>query len=163
MKKIFITLIALILCGTEYANSQATMGFRGFVDATYTVGVGERGNGYDRAGIMTSYGCQVLPQLFVGGGAGINYYGDSQIGLPVFAHVRGDVREGSTPFADIRVGYSFKNFEGFYLNPAIGYRFRLNDNMGLSLGFGYTMQYAGLGGHGKENCGGMDFRVGIDF
>lgn len=141
------------------------LGYRGFTDLSYTFGVH---HSFDRVGIITSHGYQFAPQLFAGAGVGFNYdYNNSNCGLPVFAHFRCDILENEiTPYVDLRVGYSFLDIKGFYLNPSVGCRFELNDNLGLNVGIGYSLQmmsYSSWYYHEKENCGGIDLRVGIDF
>ena len=84
----------------------------------------------------------------------------------MFAHFRCDILENEiTPYVDLRVGYSFLDIKGFYLNPSVGCRFELNDNLGLNVGIGYSLQMMSYSWyyHEKENCGGIDLRVGIDF
>ena len=60
------------------------------------------------------------------------------------------------------MGYSLLDVKGTYINPSVGCRFELTDNIGLNVGIGYTMQQLDYGTE-KKNCGGIDFRVGIDF
>lgn len=173
MKK-FLLLIALLLLSSSTASAiyfddeSIQQGYRGFAEFSYTLGVGDWGKNHDRVGIMTSHGYQIAPQFFVGAGLGFNYYfngRDELCSLPVFAHFRSDVLENEiTPYVELRVGYSFVDVKGFYINPAVGCRFELNDNLGLNVGIGYTMQQAEfLSVSDRKNCGGLDFRFGIDF
>ena len=171
MKKCLILLtLALLSWSTASAiyfdDDGIPQGYRGFADFSYTLGVGKWGNHHNRIGIMTSHGYQIAPQFFAGVGVGFNYfyegYGDV-FGLPIFAHLRSDILENEiTPFIDLRVGYSLIDVEGAYINPSVGCRFELTDNIGLNVGIGYTMQQLDYGTE-KKNCGGIDFRVGIDF
>lgn len=167
MKKCLILLtLALLSWSTASAiyfdDDGIPQGYRGFADFTYTLGVGNmRAN---RFGIMTSHGYQIAPQFFAGVGVGFNYFyeGHEVYGLPIFAHFRSDILENEiTPFVDLRVGYSLIDVKGAYINPSVGCRFELSDEIGLNVGIGYTMQQFNLI-HNK-NCGGLDFRVGIDF
>lgn len=173
MKKVML-FFALVLLGCSTASAiyfddeGITQGYRGFADFSYTLGVGDWGKNHDRVGIMTSHGCQIAPQFFAGLGVGFNYYfngNDESCSLPVFAHFRSDILENEiTPYVDLRVGYSFLDVKGFYINPSVGCRFELNDNLGINVGIGYTMQQAEfLFKREKKNCGGLDFRFGIDF
>ena len=95
--------------------------------------------------------------------------------MPIFLHLRSDfLNNDITPFAEVRVGYSLFNIEGFYLNPTIGCRFSLSDNIAMNVSVGYTMQktdysisWSSGGYHGSIydsfNAGGIDFRIGIEF
>ena len=173
MKKVMLFFALMLLwCSTASAiyfdDEGITQGYRGFADFSYTLGVGDWGKNHDRVGIMTSHGCQIAPQFFAGLGVGFNYYfngNDESCSLPVFAHFRSDILENEiTPYVDLRVGYSFLDVKGFYINPSVGCRFELNDNLGINVGIGYTMQQAEfLFKREKKNCGGLDFRFGIDF
>ena len=150
-------------------------GYRGFADFSYTLGVGDWGKNHDRIGIMTSHGYQIAPQFFAGLGVGFNYYfdgNDELCSLPLFAHFRSDlINNEITPYVDLRVGYSLIDVKGVYINPSVGCRFELSDNIGLNVGIGYTMQQSKFFiidfdfdyYRVKKNCGGIDFRVGIDF
>lgn len=173
MKKVMLFFaLVLLSCSTASAiyfdDEGIPQGYRGFADFSYTLGVGDWGKNHDRVGIMTSHGYQIAPQFFAGLGVGFNYYfsgNDESCSLPVFAHFRSDILENEiTPYVDLRVGYSFLDVKGFYINPSVGCRFELNDNLGLNVGIGYTMQQAEYPfNRDKKNCGGLDFRFGIDF
>ncbi len=173
MKKLLF-LIAWVLLSSSTASAiyfdddGISQGYRGFADFSYTLGIGDWGKNHDRVGIMTSHGYQIAPQFFAGIGVGYNYYfnsHDEASSLPVFVHFRSDLLENEiTPYVDLRVGYSFLDIKGFYINPSVGCRFELNDNLGLNVGIGYTMQQAEFIYYSeKKNCGGLDFRFGIDF
>ena len=172
--KNLIMFIALVFLSTTTASAiyfdddGIPQGYRGFADLSYTLGVGDLGKNHDRIGIMTSHGYQIAPQFFAGLGVGFNYYfngHDELCSLPVFAHIRSDILNNEiTPFVDLRVGYSLIDVKGVYVNPSIGCRFELTDDIGLNVGVGYTMQQVELVQYSeKKNCGGIDFRVGIDF
>lgn len=172
--KNLIMFIALVFLSTTTASAiyfddeGIPQGYRGFADLSYTLGVGDWGKNHDRIGIMTSHGYQIAPQFFAGLGVGFNYYfngHDELCSLPVFAHIRSDILNNEiTPFVELRVGYSLIDVKGVYVNPSIGCRFELTDDIGLNVGVGYTMQQVELVHYSeKKNCGGIDFRVGIDF
>ena len=172
--KNLIMFIALVFLSSTTASAiyfdddGIPQGYRGFADLSYTLGVGDWGKNHDRIGIMTSHGYQIAPQFFAGLGVGFNYYfngHDELCSLPVFAHIRSDILNNEiTPFVDLRVGYSLIDVKGVYVNPSIGCRFELTDDIGLNVGVGYTMQQVELVHYyEKKNCGGIDFRVGIDF
>ena len=172
--KNLIMFIALVFLSSTTASAiyfddeGIPQGYRGFADLSYTLGVGDWGKNHDRIGIMTSHGYQIAPQFFAGLGVGFNYYfngHDELCSLPVFAHIRSDILNNEiTPFVDLRVGYSLIDVKGVYVNPSIGCRFELTDDIGLNVGVGYTMQQVEFVYYSeKKNCGGIDFRVGIDF
>ena len=172
--KNLIMFIALVFLSSTTASAiyfdddGIPQGYRGFADLSYTLGVGDWGKNHDRIGIMTSHGYQIAPQFFAGLGVGFNYYfngHDELCSLPVFAHIRSDILNNEiTPFVDLKVGYSLIDVKGVYVNPSIGCRFELTDDIGLNVGVGYTMQQVELVYYSeKKNCGGIDFRVGIDF
>lgn len=172
--KNLIMFIALVFLSSTTASAiyfddeGIPQGYRGFADLSYTLGVGDWGKNHDRIGIMTSHGYQIAPQFFAGLGVGFNYYfngHDELCSLPVFAHIRSDILNNEiTPFVELRVGYSLIDVKGVYVNPSIGCRFELTDDIGLNVGVGYTMQQVEFVYYSeKKNCGGIDFRVGIDF
>ena len=178
MKEILLFFaVALLSCSTASAiyfdDDGIPQGYRGFADFSYTLGVGDWGKNHDRIGVMTSHGYQIAPQFFAGVGVGFNYYfngHDELCSLPVFAHFRSDILNNEiTPYVDLRVGYSLIDVKGVYINPSVGCRFEISDNIGLNVGIGYTMQQAEFyfENYGiytdKQNCGGIDFRFGIDF
>lgn len=168
MKKLFVIIsLALSLHGKAIVFDEDGIGngYRGFADFSYTLGVGDFGKNHDRVNLLTSHGYQFTPHFFAGIGIGVNYfYDDEAWNLPVFAHFRSDILNNDiTPFIDLRVGYSAIDVKGFYLNPSIGCRFSVSDNMALNVGIGYTLQKADYIYFDKQNCGGIDFRFGIDF
>ncbi len=180
MKKVMLLCALVVLsCLTASAiyfdDDGIPEGYRGFADFSYTLGVGDWGKNHDRIGIMTSHGYQIAPQFFAGLGVGFNYYSDGNdelCSLPLFAHFRSDlINNEITPYVDLRVGYSLIDVKGVYINPSVGCRFELSDDIGLNVGIGYTMQQSEFSiidfdfGYYrvKKNCGGIDFRVGIDF
>ena len=171
MKKLLLSIVLILLSSLSasaiyFDDDGIQQGYRGFADFSYTLGVGDWGKNHDRIGIMTSHGYQIAPQFFAGVGVGFNYYfngHDELCSLPVFAHF---LDEEITPYIDLRVGYSLIDVKGVYINPSVGCRFELTDDIGLNVGVGYTMQqaeYIFYYGSEKKNCGGIDFRVGIDF
>lgn len=123
------------------------------------------------AGLKAVFGYQIIPELFAGAGVGFNYWydaDDSNIGIPVFADFRYDMRlDGKWGFfADVKLGYSLVDIEGFYFSPTIGARYAMSERCGLNLGLGYESQKA----KEYDNCtdisgafAGWVFRVGIDF
>ncbi len=182
MKKVLL-LAALLVAfqgkAIDFDDDAIEQGYRGFVDFGYSLGVGENGKDIDRVNLSTSHGYQIAPQFFAGAGVGLNYFYDCEkVNMPIFAHLRSDfLNSDVTPFAEVRVGYSVFDVAGFYLNPAVGCRFSLSDDIAMNLSVGYTMQkydvahelfpeFTGGGYYRfltKENLGCIDFRIGIEF
>lgn len=141
MKKIFL-MVALVMA-TLSASAQS---YRGFFDFYGGIGTGKDAkishNGLElnkikldyAFGISTTHGCQILPYLYAGLGAGaytalsgvdtyyMNYDGpSSHIGdndrsiefyglyVPVFLDLRWDlnIRKTVTPFVGVKIGYQF--------------------------------------------------------
>ena len=157
--------------GARFNHGGPEVGYRGFVDAVWTIGVGDAA-GADRIGLLTSHGYQIMPQLYVGAGVGINYYyNGTAVNMPVFANIRTDILPHSvTPYIDLKGGYSFFEAKGLYLSPSVGCRFRIGDRLALNAGVGYTLQKCELwlyDGYeywdGKFNIGGVSIRIGIAF
>lgn len=141
-------------------NSGNQTGYKGFVDLGYTIGVGDWG--IDRLELSTSHGWQFNPYLYVGAGVAANYYFDAEVvGLPFFAHVRGNILNNSiSPYVDFRIGYSpLEDVQGFYMAPSIGCKI-----YSFNVSLGYVMQkvtddYYDI----SENCGGFSLKVGFEF
>lgn len=158
-------------------TSDGDSGYRAFVEAGYTVGTGEAAA--DRIAVSTSHGYQINPYVFVGGGAGVNYYHSAeQWSIPIFANARGTLQlDGSvSPFLDIKIGYSAADVSGFYFSPSVGCKFgKFTVSAGYELqkmgseevsssysipGYGYyTASYETGGG----TVGGFAFKIGMEF
>ena len=150
-------------------------GYRGLVDAGFCLNTGYHvGN---RMELSTSHGYQFTPHVFLGLGVGIHYFFESdKVNVPIFAHARYDfVDSAFTPFAELKAGYSAGTHPGFYLCPALGWRFAVKGRYGLNIGIGYTMQLREVkyiyyesgvrhtGDVTQENAGGFVFKAGFDF
>lgn len=175
MKKVIVSLVFVLLTFGQskaiYFDDDSTIeqGYRGFVEWDYSLGVGDAK--YDRINISTSHSFQIAPQFFIGAGASFSYLYDAEFySVPLYAHLRSDILNNDiTPFIDLKIGYSVGDVEGVYLNPSVGCRFALTENLGLSVGIGYTMNKCKLSYlypfdyTEKTNLGGVNFRIGIDF
>lgn len=171
MKKLILSaILALTAC---FSSQAVEPGYRGFVDYGFFIGTGDF-DGSTLNEISTTHGYQIMPQLFVGGGVGIQFYkfedagDDIHYNLPIFADVRWDILENKvTPFVDVKGGYSVAGeFTGAYVNPSIGCRIALGDKLGLNLGVGYTFMKTGYEYtySGKDlNMTGVNIRLGFDF
>lgn len=136
-------------------KEEVKVSYRGFVDLGYTIGVGAVSNS-DRVELTTTHGVQIFPELFVGAGAGINFYhsSDGAIALPFFVDVRTDIlRSNITPFVDLKVGYSFGEVNGLYVMPSVGCKV---NHLDFSLGY-VSQRYHGL------NVGGLSLKFGVNF
>ncbi len=144
-------------------------GYRGFVHAGYNFGVGEWSDGEGRVELQTSHGYQIMPYLFTGLGAGVEFFVRSgNIVFPLYAHLRGmlPVSRVCQPFVDFKIGYTVGDFHGFYMNPSIGCRFAVSELCGLSLSLGYTLQEFEISWaqwSTNKNYGAFTIMVGFDF
>ena len=82
MKKVLLILALALLSSQakalDYDDDGVSPGYRGFVDFSYSLGVGDFGKNHDRVNLMTSHGYQFVPQFFAGIGIGANYYYDDE-------------------------------------------------------------------------------------
>ena len=127
-------------CGGACAHGpNLRSGYKGFVDVGYVLGC--KNDDWNRFEVATVHGVQINPYLFTGVGAGAHFDTDGSAVIPVFAAIRGTYPKGRViPFVDFRAGYSFKDAEGFYMNPSIGLRFPTGNRTGLNLSIGYVLQ-----------------------
>ena len=136
--------------GEFQPESYIKKGYRGFIEGSYSVGVGHVMN-RSRWEIATSQGYQFAPWLYAGVGVAYDAYtaksgyGESGVHtVPVFGDVRVDfLNYWACPFADIRAGYALANeHAGFYMNASVGCRFALSKTspLALNVGVGYSMQ-----------------------
>lgn len=153
------------------ASKGLTAGYKGYVDFGYTLGAGRYAP--DRCAVSIVNGVQFNPYLYAGVGVGLIYYTKNyEIGIPVFANVRGYFVKGNVaPFLDLRVGYSpLVDATGYYLSPSFGCRFGLAERVGLNLSVGYEMQDATLRFYEydslryfSEFIGGISLKLALDF
>ncbi|MEG1585931.1 MAG: hypothetical protein RR346_03575 [Bacteroidales bacterium] len=141
-------------------------GYRGMVDLTLGIGVGADGD--NLIGISTSHGYQFNPYIYLGGGVALNFnYPDYHIvQVPVFAHLRANFMKTSiAPYADIKMGISMSDSNGFYLAQTVGVRFNLDEKKGMRLGIGYTLQQSGEYNYYYDDAmiGSLDIKVGFEF
>lgn len=160
---------------TKKSFVSESAGYKGFVDLGYSIGVGD-GQYAGRIDFTTSHGYQFNPYLFLGAGAGVNYYcerGASEWSFPVFANPRATLLDGPvSPFIDAKIGYSFgENIKGFYFSPGIGVHFN-SPNTGMKFNFtaGYTMQNVSYTYYdyydyysGRVNLSAITLKFGIEF
>ncbi len=158
--------------GAAYGWEKAPR-YRGFFGESYIFHTGDIDE--DRDYIWTSHGCQINPWVYVGAGAGVNYWFDSESwSVPVFAHVRSEIhklfRKNVSPYVDAKLGYSFADVEGVYFAPQVGCHFYFgHSKTGISVGIGYTLQnykvessYSGHHNSHNLNAGGVELTVALD-
>lgn len=154
------------------ASQGLTAGYKGYVDFGYTIGIGTYAR--DRLTVSIVNGVQFNPYLFFGLGAALNLYPrGEEIGIPIFANVRGHfIKRNVAPFLDLRVGYSpLVDATGFYLSPSLGCRLGLSERVGLNVSVGYEAQEAdvivgydnGLSQVKSRGIGGVSLKVAVDF
>ncbi|MDE6570171.1 MAG: hypothetical protein K2K43_06080 [Alistipes sp.] len=122
------------------------------IDMGYSINVRDYGAG--QVNFSTSYGCRIIPYLYVGAGFGFDYYHSADVlGVPIFADFRGYFTKSEVkPFLNFRFGYSVCNIEGLYFSPSIGVNYKK-----LDIGFGYTYQRV----YDTLNIGAITFKIGI--
>lgn len=126
-------------------------GYRSFLDVGYSYGIDDDG-GSDRISLTYIGGYNFSSYLYVGLGFGASITdlidGDTEMGLPIFAHIRSAFLKKSrtSPFVSVNVGYSVAlsqseeiisygwdygygwpsvyDYSGFYLEPCIGIEVR---------------------------------------
>ena len=123
-------------------------GYRGFIEDDVTFGKADwhsNVNGKDKhedrlfLGLSTSHGYQINNHAYVGAGAILSLAFPCMM-LPVFADFRYDISFGKfTPFADVRLGYSFSDGGGIYLSPTVGYRCNWGRKANFNIGVGLTL------------------------
>lgn len=115
-------------------------GFRMFLDYGYIVGIGNTKN--NKMEFATSLGYQFNPIFYVGAGTGGQLsMNDKDHSLPVFINGRMNfLDEYTTPFLDVRTGYSVAEGKGFYFSASAGVSFTKKGKHAFNLGLTYTSQ-----------------------
>lgn len=160
----------------SYSGISTYPHYRGFVDFGYSIGVGSDIDDTGRIDFTTSHGVQVNPYLYVGLGAGVNYYSEAENAsywsFPIFFNPRVNFIEGPvSPFLDMKVGYALgQDVKGFYLAPSVGAGFRTSNSNMINVSAGYTLQnvevvyYNGYSGWtDRKNIGAITLKVGFEF
>lgn len=163
MKKLFMTLAMVALLGTT-AFAQDAKSYRGFTDFSYTLGVGETSEDFDRFTLSTTHGYQIDDLFFVGGGVSFEYVRDWAVALvPIYADARIDIPlhgRSIKPFVDAKIGYAAGQLDGFYFAPTIGVRVPVKFVKAMNFGLGYKLQKNHDAG---TNTNALTFNVGIEF
>ncbi len=152
MKKIFLLLTVVTFVMNSNAQSRSK-GYKGFVDAGYSIGVGDYDFG--RFEINTSHGYQFNPYIFLGAGAGLHFMSsyetsdmdipldvrDSEVDIPIFANFRCNfIKKKVSPFVDVRGGTYVTNHGGLYVNASVGCSVTLNEKQAVYLAVGYSSE-----------------------
>ena len=163
MKKLFMTFVMVALLGTT-AFAQDAKSYRGFTDFSYTLGVGETSEDFDRFTLSTTHGYQIDDLFFVGGGVSFEYVRDAAVALvPIYADARIDIPlhgRSIKPFVDAKIGYAAGQLDGFYFAPTIGVRVPVKFVKAMNFGLGYKLQKIQDAG---SNTNALTFNVGIEF
>lgn len=153
MKKIAILLTATMAFSINSNAQSMQSGYKGHVEAGYSVGIGDYDFG--RFEVNTTHGYQVNPYIFLGAGTGLHFMSsyktgdmeipldvrDSKVDIPVFANFRSNFTKGKlSPFFDIKGGTFVTNNGGLYVVASVGVRYALNSKQGLSLSVGYAAE-----------------------
>lgn len=163
MKKLFVTLVVTAMVATV-AFAQDAKSYRGFTDLSYTLGVGDTSEDFDRFTLSTTHGYQLDDMFFVGAGLSFEYVRDAAVALvPIYADVRMDIPLRSRnikPFVDAKVGYAAGQLDGFYFAPTVGVRVPVRFVQAMNFGLGYKLQKIQDAG---ANTNAITFNVGIEF
>ena len=168
-----------------------TSGSRGFFDLG-----GGYGAAGGVLSLQFTYGYLINPCFFVGLGVGVNThfdwdaafapadvngnYGvitpgnsgfnrDNIIFVPVYADFRVNFQNKSTtPFFDVKLGYSMFEGRGVYFNPNLGVSIGLRKEYAMNLGIGYNLQKVSSKdnykfGEYKEPINDVCFKLGVEF
>ena len=158
-----MTFVMVALLGTT-AFAQDAKSYRGFTDFSYTLGVGETSEDFDRFTLSTTHGYQIDDLFFVGGGVSFEYVRDAAVALvPIYADARIDIPlhgRSIKPFVDAKIGYAAGQLDGFYFAPTIGVRVPVKFVKAMNFGLGYKLQKNHDAG---TNTNALTFNVGIEF
>ena len=153
-------------------NAQNSRGYKGMVNAGW-IFLSEDVS----FEALTIHGYQINPHLFVGGGAGINYYssGSDDAGyIPIFADIRGYLLKGGiTPYAEAKIGgqmtFNDNGTSGLYFAPEIGCAFFTSKRFAIDIAVEYILhrdQNIAPKASGRTcniDAGGLCLKLGIEF
>lgn len=117
-------------------------GFRVFIDYAYIHGIGKTKN--HRFEYGTSIGYQFNPIFYVGAGASYTMtLNKKDSSLPIFINPRINfLDENTTPFWDVKVGYSGAMGKGFYFSTSFGISIAKQGRSAWNIGLVYSLQKA---------------------
>ena len=153
MKKLtLLAITATLFCLN--INAQNSSGYRGFIDAGYTIGMGYFDN-IGRVEVNTSHGYQINSLFYVGGGLGMHFFPsyetpnmnipldkrESKVDIPVFVNGRCNFLKGRiSPFVDVKAGTYVNNGGGMYGNISAGCRIATKGRQAINVLVGYTSE-----------------------
>ena len=171
IKSLFLALSLLILGATTEVQAR-DKGYKGMFNAGW-IFLSEDVS----FEALTIHGYQFNPYLFVGGGAGVNYYssGSDDAGfIPIFADIRGYLLKGGiSPYAEAKIGgqvtYNGNGTSGLYFAPEIGCTFATSKRFAIDVAVEYIL-------HRSQNIaptqsgrvcnidtGGLCLKIGVEF
>ncbi|WP_419032922.1 hypothetical protein [Dysgonomonas gadei] len=117
-------------------------GFRVFLDYAYIHGIGKTKN--HRFEYGTSIGYQFNPIFYVGAGTSYTMtLNKKDSSLPIFINPRINfLDDNTTPFWDIKVGYSGAMGKGFYFSTSFGVSIAKQGRSAWNIGLVYSLQKA---------------------
>ena len=149
MRKVLAFMFALLPLAVSAQHIKK--GYHGFVDAGYCAYISQLAP--STVEVTTSHGYQFNPYIFLGAGVGFDFTGycewgevsgrpynkrESKVDIPVFFNFHSNfTKTRFSPFVDIKAGAYVNNEGGIYMNGAVGCRYAIRDNMGISLSIGY--------------------------
>ena len=115
-------------------------GFRAFSDYAYIQGMGLDKN--HRFEFMQSIGFQFNPIFYTGLGVGYDFtLNNRDASVPFFVNQRINfLDEYTTPFWDVKVGYSIGEGKGIYFSTSVGASFTKNGGRAFNVGLVYSLQ-----------------------
>ena len=122
-------------------------GFEGTVDLLLAI---QLDWGEPVMGMHAVAGYRFFPQLFIGGGAGVEMYSEETM-LPLIFQVRTDFIEAKvSPFFLMNFGYAFgwtteesgSDWGGMFMEPGVGFRFNIAEHFGLNISSTFKFQRA---------------------
>lgn len=167
-----IAVVAALLMSSLTINAQNNRGYKGMFNAGWIL-LSEDVS----FEALTIHGYQINPHLFVGGGAGINYYssGSDDAGyIPIFADIRGYLLKGRiTPYAEAKIGgqmtFNDNGTSGLYFAPEIGCAFFTSKRFAIDIAVEYILhrdQNIAPKASGRTcniDAGGLCLKLGIEF
>ncbi len=153
MKKLALFFIICAMTQNTVAQNVSGQCYRGYVDAGYTIGIGDYDFG--RFEVNTSHGYQINPFVFLGAGVGLHFMPkyetpnmtialdtrESKVDIPIFANARVNfMKKKFCPYIDIKGGTYVTNNGGLYVNASAGLRVATNEKQAVNISIGYTVE-----------------------
>jgi hypothetical protein len=106
-------------------------------------------------GLHAIAGYRIMPQLFIGGGTGVELYSEGNL-MPLFINIRTDFVESRvSPFFATNMGYALgwvnnadgSDWGGVFIEPSFGFRFNINQRFGINISSSIKFQRAYYNDH----------------